>query len=566
MTRTTFATIRADIGGKYLADPSLFYLTGPAWFVMSVLVVPNISEPSVLMAASLANLISLATYLGLLLLVRDTLFRRRHIAPIPLLAVAIVGATLGAIKGALTVVIIAALIPGEDFAQALPTRIFAAGVIGVVVLAAASLILATRARFQQESDALVALADSSITNPPSLVTSLSDSEDFRRVKQLVKDTRRALAEKPERPLIAAPPHREDPRLAFRSLSHELWEKSLSKPDVFSVSALLGSVFSNHRYPAWWVALFYSLAVSLPFTLPLEGPLQTLGRLVILSTIIGVVLSLTRMLPRVAPGWGLTYFVIAMSLIAVGNEIASTALFGSVGDSSTFAIGLANFLAISMTCLILSVFWVSLSTAHQVRAELKERFGEDYGVRVIEHRRRQLSLRELAQTLHGAIPHTIKSNGPTAASTLDSAAREELLSDLDELENYLDNAELSDGQPLESWRAQVASAIDRWKGLLDVTVELKVQTNPEPSVTKSLVSVITEGLANALRHGLASTASVSASQEGDHIVVDIIDDGVGIRGGAPGLGSALFDEVSGGRWTITPVENGGGTHLRIPVVG
>jgi len=564
--RATLSRIRADIGGKHLADPSLFYLTGPAWFVLSILVVPNISEPSVLMAASLANLVSLTTYLALLVLARDTLFRRRHLHPIPLSAVVLVGAALGAIKGAMTVVIIQALLPGSNYLEALPTRMIAAAIVGVTMLAGASMILATMARFQDESDALVALAADSTANTPLLLSRTSESPDFLRVRQLVKDTRTALSDPPGSPATTPPALEQELLSALRLLSHELWEKSRSHPDVFTVPRLLGTVLSDHRYPAWWVAIFYVITVSLPFTLPLAGPLETLGRLVLLSGLIGAVLWITSALPHATPAWGLAHFTTAMALIAIVNELSSNALFGQLEESSALVISVGNFLAISMTCLIVSVFSVSHSTAQQIRAELQERFGQDYGAQVIQHRRHQLRLGELAQTLHGALTHTVNWKGHPTPEDPAPAARNRLLSELDDLEKYLDNAEFPDGQRPKDWRAHVLTGIERWDGLLDITVDVAVTADPPPTVTRYLLPVINEGLANALRHGLAHSVNVTVAEHDDHIVVDIIDDGVGVRGGSPGLGSALFDEVSRGHWSITPAASGSGTHLRVPLRG
>ena len=564
MLGSALGTIRADIGGKYLADPSLFYLTGPAWFFLSLLVVPNIAEPSVFLAASLANLVSLSSYLGLLLLARDTLFRNRHLRPIPLTAVVVVGAGLGAIKGAITVGIIDWMVPAENYGEVFITRVVSAGVVGVTMIAGAALILATRDRFQQESDALVALAENSALTLPALIAPVTESEDFLRVRTLVKTTREALvdtrldANAPSSLLI------EDPRPALRSLSHELWEKSRAQPDVFSLSSLLGSVFSSHRYPAWWVAIFYVMTVSLPFTLPLEGPWETLGRLVLLSALIGVTLSIVEKLPRTTAAWGFVHFAAAMVFVATVNEVASNAVFGPLGASPAVAIGVANFLAISMTCLIMSVFAVSLSTAHQVRSELEARFGPDYPVRVVEHRRHQLALRELAHTLHGSLHHSVNKRARKSAEVLGPQERERLLSDLDGLEKYLDGAQHTDEHHPEDWTSHLLSGIKRWDGLLDVTVDISLPSDPHPAVTRSLLPVINEGLANALRHGMAQTVTVSVSENDDHTVVDIIDDGVGFRAGKPGLGSALFDEVSGGKWSISATDTGAGSHLQVPL--
>jgi len=50
--------------------------------------------------------------------------------------------------------------------------------------------------------------------------------------------------------------------------------------------------------------------------------------------------------------------------------------------------------------------------------------------------------------------------------------------------------------------------------------------------------------------------VSAGGAPGDVVVEVADNGTGLGEGAPGLGSAVLTEATGGSWTIAPAPTGG----------
>jgi len=77
-------------------------------------------------------------------------------------------------------------------------------------------------------------------------------------------------------------------------------------------------------------------------------------------------------------------------------------------------------------------------------------------------------------------------------------------------------------------------------------------------------VVQEALTNIARHARATRVRVAAEREGDHLRILVADDGVGLRGHAPGLGLAAIRErlaALGGSLDLrSPPE--GGTELRV----
>ncbi|MBM3664608.1 MAG: hypothetical protein FJW92_02280 [Actinobacteria bacterium] len=72
----------------------------------------------------------------------------------------------------------------------------------------------------------------------------------------------------------------------------------------------------------------------------------------------------------------------------------------------------------------------------------------------------------------------------------------------------------------------------------------------------MTRVLDECLNNALVHGGATQAVVRITRSPDAWVVEVTDDGRGPAGGAPGLGTALLDDVTGGEWSLIDAAGGG----------
>lgn len=85
---------------------------------------------------------------------------------------------------------------------------------------------------------------------------------------------------------------------------------------------------------------------------------------------------------------------------------------------------------------------------------------------------------------------------------------------------------------------------------------------EAAVARTAYFAVSEGLANTVKHAGASAASVVIARDGDDLVVEVVDDGIG--GAAPGAGlGGLRDRVEaiGGTLSLHSPP-GGGTRVRV----
>jgi signal transduction histidine kinase len=208
----------------------------------------------------------------------------------------------------------------------------------------------------------------------------------------------------------------------------------------------------------------------------------------------------------------------------------------------------------------------------------------------EARRRVADERvRIARDLHDVIAHaiaTIHIQSGVAAHVLDrhpEQARPALLAikqvskeTMAELRATLDL--LREGE--ESAPLAPLAGLDRLDALVETTrqagvpVELRVTGDPRPlaaAVDVAAYRIVQESLTNVMRHSGATKASVAVVHEGDHVDVEVVDDGRGASArGEPGHGIAGMREraaMVGGTLEAGPRPGGGfRVHTRLPRVG
>ena len=100
----------------------------------------------------------------------------------------------------------------------------------------------------------------------------------------------------------------------------------------------------------------------------------------------------------------------------------------------------------------------------------------------------------------------------------------------------------------------------WRGLLRIEWELGADDLPDDP---RIADAVRECLANAVVHGHASRATIRISIDDATVAIEVEDDGIGPQSGSPGMGTAVLDEATRGRWRLERGAHGGATvHARI----
>ena len=157
--------------------------------------------------------------------------------------------------------------------------------------------------------------------------------------------------------------------------------------------------------------------------------------------------------------------------------------------------------------------------------------------------------------------------PTAAAALRAAAAEQTregLADLRDLAAGIHPSVLTD----QGLGAAVDALASRLPIPVTVVANLDDRRLPEP-MEASLYFFVSEALANVVKHARASHAEVELCIEGDDLVVDVRDDGVGGAAPAGGTGLAgLADRIAaldGDLVVVSPAWEGTALHATVPIV-
>jgi hypothetical protein len=207
-------------------------------------------------------------------------------------------------------------------------------------------------------------------------------------------------------------------------------------------------------------------------------------------------------------------------------------------------------------LLLGMAWALFESGAKVKSQL-DQVDRELGFRHSPAAGAEiLRSRKLARHLHGQVHNRLLSL-ISGTEPGEKASKDEVLSKIDlVLQSALEPFEA----PITSAKELEESILAQWSGLVDLNFEFLPKEMVLTQDTWSLVSgVVEEGVANAVRHGFASSVKISVISSDTDLILSIRDDGTGPRQGSPGIGTAFFNVISND-WILK--HTGSGSQLRI----
>jgi signal transduction histidine kinase len=549
----THPSLRDRVGGRWAVSWVTFVVLGTLG-VLSVSL-NDLSAGDWLVANASAT----AAFGLVLLAAHLTVLRTRAMRPVAVWVVAAVGAAAGLARAAVLVATVDAV--GGTLVR--PWLVFVlagvlTGVLGTVGIALAMDML-SRNRDQREAlrTRLVALREQDIERS-GLADAMTDAV-YAEVASALDDARRHLevpvgeADAAER-LAVAENLRGSVDRTLRPLSHRLYAAGQEDAD-------------GHRAPRLRVASLASLPVlplptSLVITLFVVGgsefPLAGLFTGVVSFL---VLLAVSRAGRRWPPVRSQQLVVGALVLFAAGA--LSVLLVRSVADAPR------GWMVILVPALLMVTFMLLVSAVGAVFGETSERIHrleEQVVAREVDalvaNREIARASRDVAQHVHGTLQSHLLATAfaiERAADSGDDAAFQRAIADA--------RVALEDGAVRRVAPRDLADELDHvaslWRGFVDVTVEIDPALPHLPSATVADIARIAgEAVANARKHGLARHARIVVSPGTSGVVVTVTDDGAGLQGGVPGMGSAWLDFIAPGGWTLRDALDGEGAQLEV----
>ncbi len=549
------ARLRRDVGGAALLDRRLLLVLVPTSLVTSLLV-RAITDLRSLVGWTAANAVAFAACWAWVVLVDRTIFRRRSIRPVPMIMVVAFGASLGALKGAMTDVAGSALGLGPIPIAETLWRSIGTAVLGAVAVPAIAALKVAVERYRTEHALLVAQLLHGIGRDPDR----SSGEGAQRALDLQRfaaDARRALAASEPDALAATLLELVDERL--RPYTHELWARSDAPHRELDLRSVLRIALRSNPLPYAPIALPYALSV-LPVSIELAGTAQGTVRSVLAGVTLVAVLALARALRPPSAWRSAAVLHLALTVVvATGVQVLQwDRLFGGMPRPSTP--GLWFTVAIWLTVLIVvsGAVTVALRTRAALRDEVLRAVGPEALRAVAMRDHDRLAAQRVATSLHAdvqgqllAAARRIEQHGD------DPAAREAELATIDRLLSELPELSTNVASDAASFDARMRDLEHRWQGFVAVRVACAPEVLAVPTALhERAVQVVSEAVVNAARHGLATSVRADITVSGSGLEVRVVDDGVGPRDGTPGLGSAYFAAASGGEWSLGAGEEGG----------
>ena len=536
--RMLFVKRITSIWSAYLP---LWSVASVMWCANSVLLLGFAQSPRNVWAAVFANLVALLAMLGIGVLWSQLASRMVSERNIPLWSVLLTGATLGAAKGFITYSLVWSTDEYSFSISELALNSIPAIVTGLWLVPALGIVGSLRQEYSQERELLInEIVRHELSAAPEHYINQDVAEFVKRATSqlnLANESSESfhaklidLAERDVRPM-----------------SHKLWEQQEARIESFRFRDLVISAMTEHRFPAFWtsVSLYVSL---LMLHVPLVGFSEAFLRTSVQTLIAYGLLLAGSLLPwRGRISGPVIFFGIPVVIVAV-IEYVTVSVFGPIPGINALIADSSLYIGLITTLLILGSAFSARHHHVEMASELTElrkRSVTSDANRII-HLIRQ---RETAEMLHGYVQNQLLTNAIRLQESPESLplvkdSIAEILANL--------NAGAVPHTQTPGTVEEIAQEFHRtWEGIMQVNLEIEESETLTVDELAIIDRLGAELVANAHRHGSASTFTFHIAVSEESIFLEALDDGSAKHSGPAGLGTALIHSLSAGNWSREP---------------
>ena len=347
----------------------------------------------------------------------------------------------------------------------------------------------------------------------------------------------------------------------RPISHKLWISEVKRKSRFPLFGLIGLSLSKNEMP---VALYSLLALWLVLVAAVgQFGFVTAFAYVFIDTLVfvGALVVYKKVFQKQSLFRVLLFPPIASSLIFLERSVVRAEL------GIEQLIGGWIVLTVWLFTSLLFAGGVSQSekTQKEILEELEENLRAGERLSQLQKQVSQKGAGDLAKFIHG----TVQSKLMAYSLQLEQANEEKNNLEASRIRGLVSSLianPLAEYQPefSESLQDSLGSIADQWRGLADVQLNLDKGLEGNRVVEE----IVSEGISNAYKHGYAEKIEVLIQDTGNHLLIEITDDGIGPRSGKGGFGLQMVESVTAGNWTFQRSKTGEGSTLRalVPKVG
>jgi signal transduction histidine kinase len=559
--------VLASAGGKWFLNTRFLLLATPLIISLSLLAAGASRQNEFLSGTDffvfylkylLANMIAIGCCAAVVIFFAKTLFVKRELTPLPLWIVLAFSAAVGALKGITTGIMIWVLQIESDLLFSVATRVWQTAILGLWLIPALALLAHRLEQLQIQRDVLVA-------ERVSFLMQSNDSSAVTKARETLREFSEFAREKLTRATVAADSKDLGRNYAaairklvadeLRPLSHRIWSQENRKYSNFSIAETSRRALTDFSAGSPLVALSY-IITSTPNVARYASFDQAVLRGLVAGAVIYLILRLSGFFKPTNYALALGWFLSVTLLATVAAFYFTDFLFGYLGGFRLLESILASWIWVSQLAFV-SSFLLDLRRGQQ---NLSSKVTASFGLASIDKAARfsqaRIQNRDFANFLHGQVQNKLLGialsleKSHSTAEELEQALRsvDEILQSVESEYDSLSSGNLSEG--LDRQKAQ-------WQGFVEIQSSVDNAVEALPIRDRILtLQVIDEAIANAVRHGLSKSIQVDVKIVSGRPSIEVIDDGIGPRDGKSGLGSAFFESVSAGNWSLTQQPNGG----------
>lgn len=542
-----WAKIKAEFSGPGLISVRTFLAFCPFVLISSMLAKSNLIDDLGFISILAVDVFSLLLTLGYYWGFGQLAFKARSNRPIPAALAAAFGFSVGSFKAISTAFAIA-------FLQSEPVPwlsvLFVCITVSlftlVAVLGMASL-AAKRDEFQLERDKLVlarverALLQKQQVVPKSEI--LAISAEIERMRDLVLSGEVETANHKLQNFSTD---------SVRPASHSLWRAETNKFTNYSTVDLLRYALINFPFNPLRVATATAIGATL-ISLTIELSEVSLYRGAINFATVFLVYALAQFIKPTRLFWISVYYTVVVICTALLVTLATNWLLGeTLFPDLLITFGL-NLTWIGTYTLMIAGLRALVENNDRVQNELAALTDSPNLEKSVAESLTRIDAMEIGNHLHSTVQNRLLATGLRIKQSKLSGSQ--MLRELDQIEKLLQQKP----EPLSQVSSlglseQLFALSNRWAGFIDF--EFGVSGITRNRVDRRHIQVIEEAVSNAVRHGHATTVSVSVQIDETSTKILVLDNGFGPRSGTSGKGQDLFNSVSKGNWSLQPIPEGG----------
>lgn len=500
-----------------------------------------------------ANIIAIAACAIIAFSIERTLSKLKLRSPTPFFLVIFIGAGLGLCKGTITGLASWMLGSESNLEAALSGRMLSSVILGAWLVPSVAGIAHNLEKYRQERDTLIAervalaldasRADPDLSRGRTLdeITSLLTESNYDSGRQYSRTIRQVIEQD------------------LRPLSHKLWQIESSRWSKYSLGDNWHLALTKFPFAPAFSSLAYgvtALMSQLRYSSMPEALVRSLLAAILVFTIFSVATRIFKNSNRLL----ILRFLSVPLIVAVSIYFLSSVMFGQIDAYPT----IETIATIWIWLLQLSLFGSLYLEIRSSRDHIRTALSLDSEQTLIDSKARialaKFTNREFANLLHGQVQNQLLALALQLEAGLSDEAKAR--------KRVIDIMAVAHSQISKTADPNVMSRlrqlVEQWGAFAKISIDADFDTEQLPADKGRLViQVVEEGVANAIRHGLANRVKVKLCGDGEKLRVSVQDNGLGPRTGKPGLGSELFQAASPNNWRISTSPEGGAVlHLSL----